>query len=76
MFFASSQLVARSKRFSTSCSTNIELFNGICYIGPYGMLSLLRCYVAAKMIVFPIESCTFTPQNGGKNYLGCDVKAH
>ena len=27
-----------------------------------------RCYVAAKMIAFPIESCTFTPQNGGKSY--------
>ena len=24
------------------------------------------CYVAAKTIAFPIESCTFTPQNGGK----------
>ena len=23
-----------------------------------------RCYVAAKTIAFPIESCTFTPQNG------------
>ena len=22
-----------------------------------------RCYIAAKMILFPIESCTFTPQN-------------
>ena len=35
------------------------------------MLSLLRC---GKTIAFPIESCTFTPQNGGKSYLRCDVK--
>ena len=34
------------------------------------------CYVAAKMIAFPIESCTFTPQNGRKSYPGCDVKTH
>ena len=27
--------------FSPLCSMNIELFNGICYIGAYGMLSLL-----------------------------------
>ena len=27
-----------------------------------------RCYVAAETIAFPIESCTFTPQNGGKSY--------
>ena len=32
-----------------------------------------RCYFAAKTIAFPIESCTFTPQNGGKSYPGCDV---
>ena len=25
-----------------------------------------RCYAAAKTIAFPIESCTFTPQNVGK----------
>ena len=24
------------------------------------------CYVAAKLIAFPIESCTFIPQNEGK----------
>ena len=35
-----------------------------------------RCSVAAKTIVFPIESCTFTPQNGGKSYPGRDVKTH
>ena len=35
-----------------------------------------RCYVAAKTIAFPIESCTFTPQNGGKSYPGRDVKTH
>ena len=35
------------------------------------MLSLLRC---GKKIAFPIESCTFTPQNGGKIFPGCDVK--
>ena len=35
-----------------------------------------RCYVAAKTIAFPVESCTFTPQNGGNSYPGCDVKAH
>ena len=33
-----------------------------------------RCYVVAKTIAFPIESCTFTPQNGGKSYPGRDVK--
>ena len=32
------------------------------------------CYVAAKLIAFPIESCTFTLQNGGKSYLGGDLK--
>ena len=35
-----------------------------------------RCYVAAKTIAFPIESCTFTPQNRGKSYPGHDVKTH
>ena len=33
------------------------------------MLSFLRfflCYVSANTVPFPIESCTFTPQNGGK----------
>ena len=35
-----------------------------------------RCYVAAKMIAFPIESCTFTPQIGGKSYPGSDIKTH
>ena len=48
-----------------------ERVNGICYIGAYGMLSLLRCfrcYVVAKMIAIPIESCSFNPQNGGKSY--------
>ena len=34
------------------------------------------CYVAAKTIAFPIESCTFTPQNGGKSYPGRDIKTH
>ena len=33
-----------------------------------------RCYVAAKTITFPIESCTFTPQNG--IYLGRDALTH
>ena len=33
-----------------------------------------RYYIAAKMIVFPIESCTFTPQNGGKSYPRHEVK--
>ena len=37
------------------------------------MLSLLRF---GKHGPFPIESCTFTPQNGGKSYPGRDVKAH
>ena len=57
-------------RFSASCSTNIELFNGICYIGAFSILSLLRC---GKN---DLESCTFTPQNGGKSYPGRDVKTH
>ena len=46
VFFASSQLVARSLNLHEIFSvvfTNIELFNGIRYIGTYGMLSLLRC---------------------------------
>ena len=46
VFFASSQLVARSLYrqviFTIVCSMNIELFNGICYIGACSMLSLLR----------------------------------
>ena len=32
------------------------------------------CYVAVKTIAFPIESCTFTPQNGGKSYPRRDIK--
>ena len=52
------------------CSTNIDLFNGFRDIGAYDMLSLLRfgldIRVSAKSLPFPIESCTFTPQNGGK----------
>ena len=32
-----------------------------------------RYYIAAKNIAFPIELCTFTPQNGGKSYPGHDV---
>ena len=35
-----------------------------------------RCYVAAKMIAFPIELCSFTPQNGGKSYPGRDAKTY
>ena len=35
-----------------------------------------RCYVVAKTIAFPIESFTFTPQNGRKIYPGHDVKTH
>ena len=35
-----------------------------------------HCYVAAKIIAFPIELCSFTPQNGGKSYPGRDAKTH
>ena len=72
--FASSQLVARSldphEIFCVVYHEYRTFFNGICYIGAYGMLSLLRC---GKTIAFPIGSCTFTPQNGEKSYPGYDV---
>ena len=58
-------------RFLPLCSTNIKLFNEIRYIGSirYAFFKLLRF---DKIDPFPIESCTFTPQNGGKITL----KAH
>ena len=39
---SSSRVRLIDTRFPPSCSVNIDLFNGICYIGAYGMLSLLR----------------------------------
>ena len=33
------------------------------------------CYVSENTVPFPIESCTFTPQNGGKSCPGRDVKS-
>ena len=45
--------------FSVLCSTNIELFNCIRYIGAYDTATL-RSH-------FPLNRVyTFTPQNGGK----------
>ena len=43
VFFAISQLVARSLDLHVIFSVVFHEYNGICYIGAYGMLSLLRC---------------------------------
>ena len=59
---ATRRAFARSTRDFQRCVPRISnllmvfviLDNTVCF----------RCYVAAKTIAFPIESCTFTPQNG------------
>ena len=68
---ATCRAFARSTRDFQRCGPRISNFlmlfvileNTVCF----------RCYIAASTIAFPIESCIFTAQKGGKSYPGCDL---
>ena len=68
---ATRRTFARSTQDFQCCAPRILNFLMIFVILEH--MVCFHCYVAANTIAFPIESCTFTQQNGGKSYPGCDV---